>query len=278
MINLFVKMAELMHGSNLKQGKELHSIGNKTTRTVYFPYYSTGGTSLDAITADQNVIIVQHGAARNAADYLCAMQGAGTYDGLPTPGSYVLIAPHFLDSSDHVPPPSNSTSWLYWNRTDGNGLWRSGENDALNQTSSFAVMDTILQQIPHSTTRNITLAGHSSGGQFVQRYALVGTALAKLSNLQYVVANPSSYVYFDDQRWNGTGFSPVPNNTATSCPTYNAWEWGFGDANARPPYIREANLSAEARVHGSPHVLCPELYCQAFKYCSVYAIENSSGQ
>eukprot|EP00041_Stephanoeca_diplocostata_P018049 m.374455 g.374455 ORF g.374455 m.374455 type:complete len:406 (+) comp20907_c0_seq7:307-1524(+) len=221
---------------------------NGTSKTLYFPYYSTGNTPVAKIDAKQNVIIVQHGAARNAADYLCAMEGASTYDGMPSPSSYVLIAPHFLDSSDHPPPPSNSTSWLYWNRTDGNGLWRSGENDALNQVSSYAVMDALLKQIPSSSSRNITLAGHSSGGQFIQRYALAGKEVETLQNVEYVVANPSSYVYFDELRWNGSGFAPVSSSAVTKCPMYNAWEWGFDDVSARPPYLRNLNLSFEAEV------------------------------
>jgi hypothetical protein len=50
----------------------------------------------------------------------------------------------------------------------------------------------------------VVLAGHSGGGQLVQRYAVVGKAAAALTStgihLRYVVANPSSYLYFSDER------------------------------------------------------------------------------
>jgi trehalose 6-phosphate synthase len=52
--------------------------------------------------------------------------------------------------------------------------------------------------------KTVVLAGHSGGGQLVHRYAVVGKAPAALASagihLRYVVANPSSYVYFSDAR------------------------------------------------------------------------------
>jgi len=48
--------------------------------------------------------------------------------------------------------------------------------------------------------RSIVLAGHSGEGQFMQRYAAVNQMEQKLGvSIRYVVANPSSYLYFEGQ-------------------------------------------------------------------------------
>ena len=63
----------------------------------------------------------------------------------------------------------------------------------------------------------ITLAGHSAGGQFVQRYALIGgDAPSGVKDFRYVVANPGSYAYLNTVR-------PLPNAT---CKTFNNWKFG----------------------------------------------------
>jgi hypothetical protein len=67
------------------------------------------------------------------------------------------------------------------------------------------------------------VAGHSGGGQVVQRFALTSHEHPKLQSegigLRYVVANPSSYAYFTAQR-------PVKFDAAT-CPGFNDWKYGM---------------------------------------------------
>ena len=73
--------------------------------------------------------------------------------------------------------------------------------------------------------------GHSGGGQLVQRYAVVGKAAAALSSagihLRYVIANPSSYLYFSYER-------PAPFRGA-SCRSFNRWKYGPIDP---PAYVK----------------------------------------
>jgi pimeloyl-ACP methyl ester carboxylesterase len=74
--------------------------------------------------------------------------------------------------------------------------------------SSFDAIDSILARLADRSVfpnlAHIVLAGHSAGGQIVQRYAVVGTGTDKLTALgvrvRYVVANPSSYAYFSRER------------------------------------------------------------------------------
>ena len=61
----------------------------------------------------------------------------------------------------------------------------------------------------------VVLAGHSAGGQFVQRYAVAGRAPTMLSqhgiHTRFVVANPSSYLYFDTRRPTNTALPLLPD-------------------------------------------------------------------
>jgi hypothetical protein len=70
----------------------------------------------------------------------------------------------------------------------------------------------------------------------VQRYAVVGRGEAALAtagvHVRYVVANPSSYLYFDDQR---------PVAAGDSCPTVNQWKYGWPGA---PAYARASSPQA----------------------------------
>jgi pimeloyl-ACP methyl ester carboxylesterase len=79
--------------------------------------------------------------------------------------------------------------------------------------------------------KTVVLAGHSGGGQLVQRYAVVGKAAAALSiagiHLRYVIANPSSYLYFSDDR-------PAQFHGAR-CRDFNHWKYGPIDP---PAYVK----------------------------------------
>ena len=55
-------------------------------------------------------------------------------------------------------------------------------------------------RFPNLTT--VVLIGHSGGGQLLNRYAIVGKSATTLAGIhvRYVIANPSSYFYFSDDR------------------------------------------------------------------------------
>jgi pimeloyl-ACP methyl ester carboxylesterase len=73
-------------------------------------------------------------------------------------------------------------------------------------TSFFlaAIVSRLTDDRRFPSLRAIALAGHSAGGQIVQRYAAVGKArqLGAFSStpVLLIVANPSSYFYFSDRR------------------------------------------------------------------------------
>jgi hypothetical protein len=70
----------------------------------------------------------------------------------------------------------------------------------------------------------------------VHRYAIVGRAVVALSkggvHLRFVVANPSSYVYFSDERpTEGGTLAPFRSD---ACPHFNHWKYGTLNA---PAYV-----------------------------------------
>jgi pimeloyl-ACP methyl ester carboxylesterase len=84
--------------------------------------------------------------------------------------------------------------------------------------------------------REVVILGHSAGGQIVQRYAVAGRGASAVPHLHVhlIVANPSSYFYFDNWR-------PDPQK---NCPNYNHWRYGPIDA---PAYVNGTTAALEAR-------------------------------
>lgn len=210
-----------------------------------FPYYESTVPANDIKLA----VVVVHGAGRNADDYYCAVDAAAT---LQQAGwdrqSIGLFAPRFWEPQDD--PASGS---IFWNGSDPNGVWRFGANSSSvgggTTASSFAVLDQLLARIldrrRYPAVEQLTLVGHSSGGQLVQRYALTTQAADVGSDprLRFVVANPSSFAYLSPERWVDQGKPterlalPPLAVRDESCRRYNRWEWGLQPGGETAPYV-----------------------------------------
>jgi pimeloyl-ACP methyl ester carboxylesterase len=174
-------------------------------------------------------VLVLHGRLRNADVYFRSAKTAQAAAGV-LGAATIMIVPQFLAAIDvdayHLPPDT-----LRWS-LEG---WEGGE-PALGPTSasSFDALDAILARLADRQLfpdlKQVVVAGHSGGGQVVQRYAIAAQGDAALTKqniaIRYVVANPSSYAYFSRER-------PEPT-IAASCPRYNKWKYGM---EARPPYL-----------------------------------------
>ncbi|WP_112196819.1 alpha/beta hydrolase [Pseudomonas sp. LG1E9] len=167
------------------------------------------------------VLIIVHGRLRNAQTYLQSGVDAAEHAGVGA--NTLVIAPQFLNASD-VKRNHLDGQVLRWNGND----WMAGEpSTGPGQVSSYGALDQIIKHLGNRTLfpalKDIVVAGHSGGGQVVQRFALMGHDHPTLQNegirLRYVVANPSSYAYFSPQR-------PVPFDTA-NCPGFNDWKYGL---------------------------------------------------
>ncbi len=199
------------------------------------PMYATSAWDLPRATVKRAVILI-HGRLRNAdAYYNLARRARAAASGKTA--DTVLIVPQFLAAADiaaHRLPPEN----LHWDWIS----WMGGEPaQGPAPISSFEVLDAILRQLAQREKFpelcEVVIAGHSGGGQVVQRYAVVTQGEAPLAErgiaLRYVVANPSSYVYFDTLRPDPAGgFSQFD---AAGCPHFNRWKYGLDQA---PAYAR----------------------------------------
>ncbi|WP_188566260.1 alpha/beta hydrolase [Undibacterium terreum] len=151
----------------------------------------------------------------------------------------IFITPQFLTGPD-IAAHQLPDTMLRWSR-DG---WRDGY-DALAPAafSSFAVIDAVFEKLADKklfpNLQNVVLAGHSAGGQFVQRYAAIGHGEQPLAaagiHVRYVVANPSSYLYFDDMRMQADGNASRVDSTACT----SAGNWNYGFARKTPPYLQQ---------------------------------------
>lgn len=213
-----------------------------------FPLYLSADWTrpLPGIT---RALLVFHGKLRNAEVYnrsgLKAIKHAGA-----AAGGTLLITPQFLEEVDalayRLPPDV-----LRW----GPAQWMSGANALNAPISSFDAIDAILARLSDRAIfpnlKTVILAGHSGGGQVVQRYAVVGRAGDQLSragvHVRYVVANPSSYLYFSPERpvldARGAFSFALPKRSCYG--RYDLWKYGMHEP---PPYVGEADFhQIEAR-------------------------------
>ena len=104
----------------------------------------------------------------------------------------------------------------------------------------------------------MVIAGHSSGGQIVQRHALftrlspndddgggAGTRTAAaahaveggrnathVASVRHVVANPSSFAYLDGRRWINGVLRNLTAAERSKCPLFNSWQVRGGEVDA----------------------------------------------
>lgn len=270
-----------------------------------FPFFEHVGQDFTSRTPRPEVevgIIVHHGAGRNGYEYLCYMSNAVRAatgvapDGSPS-SRFVVVAPQVYELSDYG---LNTSKMIYW---DEDGLDDDGP-DALNGQhdwkwggdstrdlpagiSTFAVLDTFIEMMSDKSVypnlRSIVVAGHSAGGQLIQRYALfnrvdaVGGWAQTAENtpiIDYVVANPSSEAYLDGRRAvndiksrncenlcnNSTLLEykfafEVPDKSLSECPaSYDYYGYGLDPSIPLPSYPSTTGRSQAIAQYGSRSV------------------------
>jgi hypothetical protein len=182
--------------------------------------------------AIERAIIVLHGAGRNAPSSYDAivemLRDAGQQNTL-------VVAPQFLTEIDVNGRDSRDrrADLTYWR----SGIWSQGDRadgaSAGDRPSSFEVLDRLVEEIArpgrYPNLKEITIAGHSAGAQFVQRYAAGSrieeqrSVAARSITFKYVVANPSSYLYL---------FPRPVDRTIQDCPRFDEYKYGLRNLNA----------------------------------------------
>jgi hypothetical protein len=218
-------------------------------RQAYTVHTTQGDASIPVeISMDLNgahpevtrAVLVFHGKGRNVEGYFTALERAAREAGARSDQT-LLWAPQFLREEDaeahHLPK-----QFLRWHA----GSWTAGEPaSGPIPLSTFDVIDAMLATLadrarfPNLTT--VVLIGHSGGGQLLNRYAIVGKSAGILAGIhvRFVIANPSSYFYFSDDRPQRDGsFTPF---NPSGCPAFDHWRYGPVHA---PPYVRTTTSAA----------------------------------
>lgn len=190
-------------------------------KTDGIPLYLSEDWSHPLPSATRAVVIF-HGLQRNADRYWSDAQATVAAAGDAARGT-VLIVPQFLADQD-LPAHGLPATMLHWDADS----WAGGAPaDGPEPLSAFDAIDAILARLADRSLfpnlKSVVLAGHSAGGQVVQRYAVLGRDEDLLSargvHVRYIVANPSSYAYFTNER-------PIAVDAAT-CPDFNRWKYGL---------------------------------------------------
>ena len=186
----------------------------------------------------KRAVVVVHGRLRDADKYFDLTMRAANASGAAS--DTIIIAPQFLSTADAA-RHNLEPMFARWNIE----AWLGGEGaKGPFALSSFEVIDAIVAKLADRShfpnLERIVIAAHSGGAQIIQRYAVVGRAdqvLAKAGlqpyadgmdasaakatamRVRYVVANPSSYLYFDATR-------PRPNDR---CAEVDRWRYGVNE-------------------------------------------------
>jgi hypothetical protein len=187
-------------------------------------------------TAVRTLLIFIHGLHRNAMGYfddaVDAVRSAGQRK------TSLVIAPQYANEED-MEEFRLGGDFLYWNKAkwkDGNASLMTPSRIQQVSMSSYEVLDSLISSVLTSgnfpNIRRVVVAGHSAGGQFVDRYS-VTTPIPDLwtsVSFRFIVMNPSSYLYPDGRRPASDGSFNVPDSSA--CPEYNHYPKGMAGLNA----------------------------------------------
>ncbi len=200
------------HTAEIGESRLTLRVGTLDAAIGAMPLARRGAT---ASTARRAIIII-HGRRRDAPFYADLAATAFCDDA----ADVMVIAPQFLTAADiaHHQLPPNS---LHWHETG----WMQGEHaSGPVPISAFAALDHLIDTLAdpslYPALEQIIIAGHSGGGQLVQRFAILSHTPHPV---RFIVANPSSYAWFGPDRPH-----PAPISA-------RATHWKYG-LDGRPTY------------------------------------------
>jgi hypothetical protein len=186
-------------------------------------------------TAIRTLLVYVHGLHRNAMGYYDYADEAvrAAHEKKTT----LLIAPQYTNDED-MAALWMGKEFLYWRKAE----WKDGYESMHDETraqpagmSSYEVMDSLIAAVVNSgrfpNLRRVVVAGHSAGGQFVDRYSAISPLPDLLTGVRFrfIVMNPSSYLYPDNLRPAEDGSFVVPDSSG--CPGYNRYPKGLTELN-----------------------------------------------
>jgi pimeloyl-ACP methyl ester carboxylesterase len=219
-------------------------------------------------------LIFVHGINRDADNHFRTAVAAAFLAGALE--NTVILAPRFASNSSapgneagdcHDTLAANEANWIC--QTQRPDTWRTGGPEISNRKiTSFDFVDEMIRRVARKDVfpnlKNIVVAGHSAGGQFVSRYEMSNQGNDSAGVLiSYIVANPSSYAYIDDLRptisalpgniaASAPGFTPpppvsppppfVPFGDAKNCTAYDDWPYGLKNRSGYAARISDDQL------------------------------------
>lgn len=160
------------------------------------------------------------------------------------------------DQSETIEPNE-----LFWEVNE----WKiGGSSISKPNLSSFQIVDQMITEIVQSKLfpflGSVVVTGHSAGGQFTQRYAFgssIDRAVSPIS-VEYVVANPSSYLYLNELRPNWAGLFPAGGKY----PESEFFNSAASDLRFQDPYIRTIKPHLKSEIFATIRNLDSGAECQ----------------
>jgi len=243
----------------------------KDGASLRLPYFSNHPIDNRNDSIELAVVAFHGGGDPIAAEYLDRVQDASTM--VPGATNNTLIIAPQLAHFDHLESffgAGNSPGDIM--HGGGSRFWGGLSRNSTVQISYFSAIDQLVSSIcgsgNFSNLRRVVLVGHSGGGQFVNRYAGCSPIQCVGISFRYIVMNPSSYMYLNDERWiPGTPHdfavpSTATRDTITACGNnhtdfnnYN--DYGYGLDNLNWGYHRANQTLGEAVItrYGARHIV-----------------------
>lgn len=205
-----------------------------------------------------HLVVVIHGLHRDVDRYHNAMHQLWE---MQNDRTLAIITPQFI-TQEEVKQHNLDERFPYWTRHGwpiGHRSRSDNPHPRQRRISSFEMLDEMLLAVTSAfpDLQGITIAGHSAGGQFVNRYAASNRAEPQLSQrniaMRYIVSNPSSYLYFCEHRVicrQAMSFGVLEGD---DCTMLNTYRYGLG-ANANA-YLRATGLERIPDLYASRRVL-----------------------
>lgn len=224
-------------------------------------------------------LVFVHGAGRDADNYFRTALAAAFLAGALE--NTIIVSPRFAshtgNCADALDP--DEVNWPC-----SGDSWRSGGAAAGNdKLTSFDFADEILRKLARKdifpNLGLIVVAGHSAGGQFVNRYEMANRVGEQLSvPVRYIASNPSSYAYLDNTRPNDKAYSvsarapgyvpAVPANASASgssafgtfsdrrdCTTWDTWPYGLTNRSGYTAKLTDEELKKQFAARATTYLV-----------------------
>lgn len=219
--NGYFSLPQFLTGFKLNRTMPIRTNGDDT---AIVPFYVNDYQDAEKI---ERAVIVIPGQWRDSWSYINiignAYNIARKYPELDVKkGSVLMLSPVFFNQKDQERGALNSDE-IYFEDSGWAVAGTTRGPSGFKGISSFSVIDHFVNYALNSTNfpniKHVVIAGHSMGGQTVQRYAIMRKSDNFDGKISYWVGSPGSYMYLDDNR-------PM-SGYQSNCSDYNEYPYGL---------------------------------------------------